>query len=459
MSIVGHIVGHIGFEVSMSLTDTKISKLKWDDSKRTPSGKIPQYQVVSDTDVKGLHLRIYPPTSSGKSTKTFYLKYGPSSKRMRYRIGAWGEWSLREARTEARRVRRAFYDHQIDPNQVKKQEVQEAKGRLTVRELAGAYLAEHESEWSPSYLSANRTHSRKLIKDYGTLFAENLSKKEVKALFMKVKEGDKSPAQAHLLKGFILRMYNWGMDENEIDDMANPAILVRSHSRAKNPYKIEKVVRKRVLESSKQEATQLFDMLKDYDPLWTYMTKLYLLAGLRNTELRKAKWEDVDISQRTLNNYSPKGGRMNAYKVPLCDMAIDCLKGLGLGKIATGPIFPAEGLHKSTDKPRSDWDYWYRTISEDPRMPLCPDEGYIQIHDLRRTSITWLQEMRVSVENRTIYKGSRPSGVTSQTYSQADQYHIRKACQEMIEDRIHDIQAGNEETMFDEYRKQIGLRL
>jgi len=29
----------------------------------------------------------------------------------------------------------------------------------------------------------------------------------------------------------------------------------------------------------------------------------------------------------------------------------------------------------------------------------------------------------------------------------------------MIEDRIHDIQAGNEETMFDEYRKQIGLRL
>ena len=168
-------------------------------------------------------------------------------------------------------------------------------------------------------------------------------------------------------------------------------------------------------------------------------------------------WEDVDLSQRTLNNRTPKGGRMNSYQVPLCDMAIDCLRGLGLGKIAKGPIFPYDGLHKPTSKPRADWDYYQRTISEDPRMPRDDDGEYIQIHDLRRTAITWLQEMRVSVESRTIYKGSRPDGVTSQTYSQADQLYIRKRCQELIEARIHDIQAGNEETMFDEYRKQIKI--
>lgn len=441
----------------MSLTDTRISKLKWNDSKRTPSGNIPQDQRVTDTDVKGLHLRIYPPNSSGNSSKVFYLQYGYSSNRKHYRIGAWGEWSLSEARTEARRVRRAYYDHQIDPNQVKKQRVQVAKGRLTVKELAEAYLAEHKTEWSASYLRASTTHAKKLIKKYGSFFAEDLSKKQVKALFKEIKDGDKSPSQADHLKGFIMRMYYWAMDDSLIDDMSNPANIVRSKGRAKNPYKIRKVIRKRVLESDKGEATQFFSMLKDYDPLWTHVTTLYLLTGLRNTELRTAMWEDVDLSQRTLNNRTPKGGRMNSYQVPLCDMAIDCLKGLGLGKIAKGPIFPYDGLHKPTSKPRADWDYYQRTISQDPRMPRNDDGEYIQIHDLRRTAITWLQEMRVTVESRTIYKGSRPDGVTSQTYSQADQLHIRKACQELIEARIHDIQAGNEETMFDEHRKQIKL--
>jgi integrase len=197
-------------------------------------------------------------------------------------------------------------------------------------------------------------------------------------------------------------------------------------------------------------------MLKNYDPIYLSITKLYLLTGVRNSELREAHWEDIDLEQRTLNNHSPKGGRKNGYRVPLCDMAIDILKSLGLYKIAKGPIFPAKTKDPNGNvRPCRDWDYWYRTISKDKGMPVCPDEGHIQIHDLRRTAITWLQEMRVTVEDRTIFKGSRPSGVTSANYSHADQEYIRRQCVELIEDRLRDIEAGKEKTMFDPWREGI----
>lgn len=85
-------------------------------------------------------------------------------------------------------------------------------------------------------------------------------------------------------------------------------------------------------------------------------------------------------------------------------------------------------------------------------MPLCSLEGHVRIHDLRRSAITWLQQMGVTVEDRTLFKGSRPEGITSGTYSQADQVDIRLRCAQAIEDRIRDIENGNEKSMFDQWR-------
>ena len=74
------------------------------------------------------------------------------------------------------------------------------------------------------------------------------------------------------------------------------------------------------------------------------------------------------------------------------------------------------------------------------------------MHDLRRTAITWLQSMRFDEETRTIFKGSAVSSITSSVYSQADKIDIRRECAEAIEARIKDVEAGNERTMFDQWR-------
>ena len=92
-------------------------------------------------------------------------------------------------------------------------------------------------------------------------------------------------------------------------------------------------------------------------------------------------------------------------------------------------------------------------------MPVDPKEmnadggsGHITIHDLRRSAVTWLQQMRFSAEDRTHFKGSKPQGLTEGTYSQADREDIRRRCCEAIDDRIRDVEAGNDLTMFDAWK-------
>jgi integrase len=435
-----------------NLTEAKIRKLKWDPTKGTTSGR----QIYSDGVVKGLQLRVLEPKTGGMSTKNFYQAFGPSTNRKFYKVGEWGDITLEQARSKARKVRRDFYERGIDPNAAKKRKVQQAQAKLTVKELVDKYLDAHPVPvWSASYASSNTTLSKKLVKGFGNMLAENLDKKDLRPLFVKIKE--ETPAQAKHFRGFVSRMFDWATDEELIDEMTNPAILVRSRSKTtlsefQDPPSVE---RDRVLESDKGEATELFGLLKDFDPLWTHMAKLYLLLGFRNKELRMARWEHIDLENRLIKNVEPKGGKKNAYRAYLCDMAIDCLKALGLGKIAKGPIFPAEGLHKSKDKSRSDWDFWYRTISKDSRMPRDGDGEYIHIHDLRRTAITWLQEMRCDDDERTIFKGSRPLGVTARNYSKGKKEYVHKRCTEAIEERLYDIEAGNEKNMFEPWRGRL----
>ena len=172
--------------------------------------------------------------------------------------------------------------------------------------------------------------------------------------------------------------------------------------------------------------------------------------------------EHVDHDLKTLRNVSPKGGAKNAYTMPLTDMAYELLEGLGVGPMRdrTGPIFPTQRVGKSTEaKPLTRWAIWYDPISKMPGMPLDPQyekdtgqPGHITIHDLRRSAVTWLQSMRYSEEWRTIFKGSTVSSVTSSVYSQADAVDIRRECAEAIEARIRDVEAGNERTMFDQWR-------
>ena len=450
-----------------NLTEAKILKLKWDPSKGTTSGR----QIHSDGLVKGLQLRVLEPKANGTSTKTFYQVYGPSTNRKFYKVGEWGDITLDVARKRARKIRRDFYEHGIDPNQARQQRLQKAQARLTVKELVEEYWDERASEWSPKYLINQKTHKGRL-KDYcGSQLADELTVDEIKKLFLEIKKT--SPSQAEHLRLFGKELYSWAMDAVRIPEIPNPFKLERSNSKAKSQFRIPKRVRKRHLDHTKEEATRLFAMLEDYElpktipaplphPKYTVMAKLYLLLGFRNKELRLAQWEHIDTKERTILNIDPKDSP--PYKQYLCDMAYELLESLGEGhiKFRKGPIFPS--LTRDGEvKPVSRWNSWTMKIRHDPRMPVSdPNDSnqglgeprpYIRPHDLRRSGVTWLQRLWVPRDERTIWKGSKVSNVTDVNYSHAEDA-IRKKCVLLIEGLLKQIEDGNETTMFEAYEKK-----
>jgi integrase len=286
------------------------------------------------------------------------------------------------------------------------------------------------------------------------MLAEDLTKEDIRPLFLKIKK--RAPSQAKAFRGFVKRMYDWAVDEAEVPEMPNPGVLVHSKSKAKSKYSDPSaVVRDRVIETDKGEGKQLFEMLQSYDPLYTHMAKLYILLGFRSKELRIERWEHIDLEYRIITNVSPKGGEKNSYKAYLSDTAIDCLKSLGLGKIKQGPIFPAAGIRKAATEPRSEWNYWNDPICKNPEMPQCAKEGPLHIHDFRRTGITWLEEMGFSLESRDIFKGSKPQGVTARHYSKAKKEYKHQKCTLAIEERLLDVLAGREKTMFEPWRGRL----
>ena len=144
-----------------TLTEAKIAKLKWDDSKRTRSGNVPKHQIHNDPDVSGHHIKLYPPKATGRSGKVFYLGYGPSTNRQFYKIGQWGDVTLEQARAEARKIRRELHRFGIDPNKARRARIRVAKRRLTGKQLVDEDFKERSPVSSNSYTDGNRGFAKR----------------------------------------------------------------------------------------------------------------------------------------------------------------------------------------------------------------------------------------------------------------------------------------------------------
>jgi tetratricopeptide (TPR) repeat protein len=144
-----------------TLTEANIVNLKWDDSKRTRSGNVPKHQIHNDPDVSGHHIKLYPPKATGRSGKVFYLGYGPSTNRKFYRIGQWGDVTLEQARAEARKIRAELHRFGIDPNKARRERIQVAKRRLTVKQLVAEDFKERSPAWSNNYTAGNRGFAKR----------------------------------------------------------------------------------------------------------------------------------------------------------------------------------------------------------------------------------------------------------------------------------------------------------
>ena len=443
----------------IKLTDNRIKKMNWDADKRTRSGNVPQMQMHTDAVVQGLQLRLFPP-KNGVSRKVFYYQYGTPEKRQTSKIGNWGEYSVALARKKAQEMRKQFYDEGINPARAKRIDKAERESEPTIAELIERHIADQKkrtgaNQLTPKYLVAKESLLKRMLPDYGTWLANEFTYEQTRVVFSEIKVNAKE--QARLFTTHVRVLFDWAKEEKLYpDSQRNPAVMTRLRSGEFVPS--PRKVRTRVIRHDKGEGAIFFDVLKGFDAENTAMLKLYLLTGFRDAELRTAMWEDVDHEKRTLFNRTPKkiNGIIYPYEQHLCDTAWEILESLQDDcaiAFRKGPIFPPKGRNEeqSTNEraTRENWDVWKKKIKPllKNRLPPHP-EGIIEIHDLRRTGVTWLQALRVAEEFRTIWKGSTSGSITASNYSHADLLDIRKQCCKHVEKLLLQTAAGNEKKMF-----------
>lgn len=373
----------------MKLTKSAIDKFSYEGNGTTRD-------LRWDSEVRGLGVRIYPTDNK----KSFVLSYRFNGQKRLMVLGRYGsDLTLDQARDEARKY--LFQARTEDPLLEAKKE----RHGKTVGDLCERYMREHARPRKGKQTADEdqRKIDSYLLPEWKNRTIKSITSDDVGSLHGKI--GVKSIYEANrtlslLSHMFRLAQHPWGLLDA---GAANPA---RGHRRfpevKRDRWVTEQELPKLVGAIAKEESAFV------KAALW-----LYLLTGVRKSELLAAKWEDVDFDRQEL--CLPKTKADRRHYVPLSKPALKILR--NLPRFEENPyILPGQrrGQHLvNISKP------WLR-------IRLAAGVKDVRIHDLRRTVGSWMAQSGSSLH--LIGKVLNHSNTsTTAIYARFGQDHVRDA--------------------------------
>ncbi|GKV84829.1 integrase [Pectobacterium carotovorum subsp. carotovorum] len=298
----------------MSLTDSKVKNAKSLEK---------EYKL---TDGFGMHLLVHP-----NGSKYWRLSYRFEKKQRILALGVYPSVSLSKAR-ERRDEARKLIAEGIDPNAKKKSEATELKAKRdntrAFKVVASSWFAT-KKKWSEDYQNTVRTRlDTYVFPSIGDKDVTELSTGDLLAPLKKV-EALGYLEVATRLKQYITSILRYAVQQQLI--RYNPA------------YDLQDSVQKPETEHRPalelEEIPLLLERVDSYKGrrLTTLAIKLNLLVFVRSSELRFARWSEIDFNsklwvipeQREVIEgvkYSGRGTKMKRkHIIPLCRQAIEIL--------------------------------------------------------------------------------------------------------------------------------------
>ncbi|MGE0827430.1 MAG: tyrosine-type recombinase/integrase [Candidatus Binatia bacterium] len=314
--------------------------------------------TVWDSTLPGFGVRISP---SGR--KVFVFSYRLGGRKHLLKIGQYGPLTIDQARTLAKQ-RSGEVAQGRDPLEQRKKERQGE----TVRDLCTAYLERH-AVLKRSARDDRRRIEQRIIPAWGNRKVDTITRADVAALHSKI--GQDAPYEANRTVALLSKMFElarrWGFVP---ENAANPARGIDKFREHKRDRWLTHEELPRVTAAIAQEPN-----LYVRAAIW-----LYLLTGVRKTELLKTRWVDIDFTRCELRLPETKAGRV--HYVPLSPPAIALLEMMPKeeGNPYLLPSTKVLGQHLvNIEKP------WRRV-----RKAAGVEE--VRLHDLRRTVGSWLAQ-------------------------------------------------------------------
>ena len=320
----------------MTQSTTKLTKRKIDSFSYQGHGV--SRDVRWDGLIPGFGIRIYP---SGR--KTFVLSYRCNGRKRLMSLGVYGVITLDEARDLARKAL-VNVASDIDPLDQRQLAIQGD----SVADLCQAFMDRHAKPHKRSWKDDESRIRLYIVPAWGTLKASSLKRSDVARIHRKL--GEQHPYAANRLLELISKMYELGRIWAVVaDDHPNPARGIPKFKEEKRdrwitPQELPRLARAIDLEPNRPARAALW---------------LYLLTGLRKSELLPLRWSDIDEQRQEIRIGMTKSGR--PHYVPLSEEAREILRSLPREE---GNPYVFQGT-----KPGRDWAVsgrWSPTITPIP---------------------------------------------------------------------------------------------
>lgn len=296
----------------MALTDIKVRTVK------------PADKPFKLTDGEGMHLLVNP-----NGSKYWRLQYRFSGKQKMLALGVYPMVSLAEARKRRDAAKKLVSDG-IDPSQKKKEDKIEESGALTFEAVARDWHASCSKKWSES-------HSERVLKSlvdnlFSALGKRKISELKTRDLLAPIKVVEASgryevASRLQQRTTAILRfaVQNGLLEYNPAQDMAGAIAVAKRVHRPALDF---------------ERFSELLDRIECFKgrKLTKLAVKLTLLVFIRSSELRFARWEEIDFKNALWTipaerepmkgvKHSHRGSKMRSpHLVPLSRQALEVLK-------------------------------------------------------------------------------------------------------------------------------------
>ena len=316
-----------------------------------------------DDEISGFGCRVYPSEVTGKNRKSFIISYRSNGRKRLLTIGAYGVFTLEQARSKARSHLGKVEDGQ-DPLEDRQRK---AQGQ-TLQELAKAYMERHAKIYKKTWRTDENRLKRYIIPEFGSLRVKAIRRNDIAILHQKI--GKKTPYEANRNLKLLSVIFNCAKEWGYLEETGkNPATGIK-------PFKEEE--RDRYV--TPDELPKLAQAIDEEESIYVRACLwLYLLAGIRKSELLQTKWKDVSIKHQELRLPDTKSGK--THYVPLNGPAIAILQ--NLPRFEENPyLLPGrkKGCHLvNIDKA-------WRRIREKAGIVD------VRLHDLRRTVGSWMAQ-------------------------------------------------------------------
>jgi integrase len=309
----------------MALTKRQIEALRYD-----PDGPRQQIQWGGIDDLPGFGCRVYP---TGR--KSFVLSYRAGRRTRLLVLGAYGALTVQQARERAQKALVRVRDG-ADPADERQAERQ----AQTVAEFAEVYLERHARVHKKTWSEDERRLNKYVIPAWGQRRLADVTRADVARLHSKL--GERVPYEANRVLALVAVLFSkaeeWGfLPEGSFNPAARvQAFREKSRDRWVTPAEMPALI-----------------AAIDAEPNLYIRTafKLYLLTGLRRSELLGLRWKDVDFDRRELRLEDTKAGR--SHVVPLSAPALEILRELPrqVGNAFVFPGGPRRAKDRRKDEP------------------------------------------------------------------------------------------------------------